>query len=88
MSKKGNFSLKGDPGDLLIKVSVRPHPSLKREGADIISEKKVTLSQAALGTTLKVDTIWGSQDVRVRPGVVHDEKIVLQGQGVNMLPPN
>lgn len=26
MTKKGNFTLKGDPGDLLIKVNVRPHP--------------------------------------------------------------
>jgi molecular chaperone DnaJ len=73
MSKKGNFSLKGEPGDLLIKVTVKPHPTLKREGSDIISEKQLTLSQAALGTTLKIETIWGSQEVKVKPGVTHDE---------------
>jgi molecular chaperone DnaJ len=39
MSKKGNFSLKGEPGDLLIKVTVKPHPTFQREGSDIISEK-------------------------------------------------
>jgi DnaJ-class molecular chaperone len=26
MSKKGNFSLKGESGDLLIKVTVKQHP--------------------------------------------------------------
>ena len=49
MSKKGNFSLKGDAGDLLIKVNVRPHPYFKREGADILCDKKITLTKAILG---------------------------------------
>lgn len=30
MSKKGNFTLKGDAGDLLISVSVKEHPYFKR----------------------------------------------------------
>ena len=44
MSKKGNFSLRGDAGDLLIKVKVKPHPYFKRDAADIITEKQITLS--------------------------------------------
>lgn len=59
MSKKGNFAIKGDPGDLLIKVAVKPHPTLKREGSDIVSEKQITLAQAALGAGLKIETLWG-----------------------------
>ena len=31
ISKKGNFSAQGPPGDLLIKVSVKPHPYFKRD---------------------------------------------------------
>lgn len=88
MSKKGNFSLRGESGDLLIKVTVKPHPELKREGSDIISEKKITLTQAALGSTVRIDTIWGKQEIKIKPGTMHDEHIVLQGQGVNKLPPN
>ena len=41
-----------------------------------------------LGTTTKVDTIWGKVDVKIKPGTVPDETIVLSGQGVNKLPPN
>jgi len=59
MNKKGNYSLKGDPGDLLIKVTVKPHPNFKRQGADILSEKNITLTQAILGGTIKVETING-----------------------------
>jgi DnaJ-class molecular chaperone len=44
MSKKGNYSMKGETGDLLIKVTVRPHPYFKREGSDIFTEKHITLT--------------------------------------------
>lgn len=44
MSKKGNFSLRGEPGDLLIKVNVKPHPYFKREGSDIITDKFITFT--------------------------------------------
>jgi DnaJ-class molecular chaperone len=44
MSKKGNFSLRADAGDLLIKVNVKPHPYFKREGHDIITEKFITMT--------------------------------------------
>ena len=88
MSKKGNFSAKGEPGDLLIKVTVRPHPYFKREGHDILTDQSITLSQAALGASLKLDTLWGKQEVKIKPGTTHDETIILAGQGVNKLPPN
>lgn len=88
MSKKGNYSLKGEPGDLLIKVTVKPHPTFKREGFDIVTEQNITFAQAALGSSIKVDTLWGKQEVKIKPGTTHDENIVLAGQGVNRLPPN
>ena len=68
MSKKGNFSLKGESGDLLIKVIVKPHPIFKREGVDIISEKYITMTQAILGGTCKVETLSGKVDLKLKPG--------------------
>jgi molecular chaperone DnaJ len=44
MSKKGNYVLKGDPGDLLIKIAVRKHPYFKREGYDILTDKYITVT--------------------------------------------
>lgn len=44
MSKKGNFALNGEPGDLLIKINVRPHPYFKREGYDIYTDKFITVT--------------------------------------------
>ena len=44
MAKKGNFSSKGENGDLLIKVDVKPHPYFRREGADIYTDKFITMT--------------------------------------------
>ena len=38
LSKKGNTSIGGRPGDLMIKVEVKSHPYFKREGANIFTE--------------------------------------------------
>lgn len=78
LTKKGNFSLKGDPGDLLIKVTVKPHHYFKRDGYDIITDKYITMTQAILGGSCKVDTISGSKmELRLKPGTAHDETIVI-----------
>ena len=49
----------GPPGSLYVAVHVTPHPSLKREGTELIFEASVGLAQAALGTTITVpDRRW------------------------------
>jgi DnaJ-class molecular chaperone len=41
-----------------------------------------------LGATVKIDTISGKGDVKILPGTVHDQEIVLEGHGISKLPPN
>ena len=41
--------MRGDSGDLLIKINVKPHPNFKREGYDIYTDKYITITQAILG---------------------------------------
>jgi molecular chaperone DnaJ len=53
---------------LLIKVTVKPHPYFKKEGSDIYSDKYITYTQAVLGATTKVDTVWGKVDLKIKPG--------------------
>ena len=59
VATKGNQSLSGIAGDLLIKVNVREHPFFKRKGSDIHTDKYITYTQAVLGAKLKVQTIHG-----------------------------
>ncbi|MFS8160497.1 MAG: J domain-containing protein [Candidatus Roizmanbacteria bacterium] len=88
LSKKGNFSLTGDNGDLLIKVNVRSHPYFKREGPDIYTDKFITFTQAILGAITRVETLTGKIDLKIRPGTAPGEQIILENMGVNKLPPN
>jgi len=88
MSKKGNISVSGIAGDLLLKVNVKPDPYFKREGYDIYTDKYITFTQAVLGSTIKVRTLQGCKDLKVAPGSAPDQTIKLEGKGVQKLPPN
>lgn len=72
----------GIPGDLYVTLRVRPHERLRRDGIDLIFPAKVSIAQAALGTTLSVPTLDGDRDVRVEPGTQHGTVLKLKGMGV------
>ncbi|CAG9333307.1 unnamed protein product [Blepharisma stoltei] len=85
----GNFSENGDnPGDLLIKFIVKPHPVFKRIGYDIHSEVSLSVSQAALGGTIDVETLAGNIKLKVEPGTNPGQTVKLASQGISHLPPH
>ena len=50
---------RGISGDLLVTVSIQPHPTLTREGADLLTDAKVSMTTAALGGSVRVQTLTG-----------------------------
>lgn len=72
----------GPPGSLFIAVSVKPHPTLKRDGTELYVEVPISISQAALGTHLTVPTVEGSEDVEVKAGTQPGAEIRIRGKGV------
>jgi len=72
----------GPPGDLYLQVAVRNHPTFEREGDDIIVEKEINFSEAALGTTIDVPTLEGTKKVKIPPGTQSHTKMRLRGLGV------
>src|SRR5919106_1616613 len=58
----------GPPGDLYVVVTVKDHPQLLRRGTELYHELLATFPQAALGATLAVPTVEGSEEVTVPPG--------------------
>lgn len=77
LAKKGNFTAQGESGDLLIKVNVAEHPVFKREGFDIHTEHNITVTQAILGGTTKIDTINGKADMKIKPGTNPGDEVTL-----------
>jgi curved DNA-binding protein len=72
----------GPPGDLYLQVSIREHPLFSREGDDLIVEREVNFSEAALGTNIEVPTLDGMKKVKVPPGTQSHTKMRLKGLGM------
>jgi molecular chaperone DnaJ len=75
----------GPPGDLYVVVTVRDHPQLVRRGTELFHELPVTFPQAALGATLTVPTVEGSEQVEIPPGTQSGTEVRLRGRGVPRL---
>jgi len=73
---------KGESGDALIEISVRPHPVFKREGDDIIVEVPITFDEAVLGGKVEVPTIGGRVFATVPPGSNTGRTLRLKGRGI------
>jgi molecular chaperone DnaJ len=72
----------GPPGSLYVAVHVAPHPTLRREGTELYYEARISIAQAALGTTIRVPTVEGEEEVEIKPGTQPDTAIRLRGKGV------
>jgi len=71
----------GRPGDLYLKVSVQPHPRLRREGDNLYMTVPVTVSEAVSGASIDVPTLHGSVKLKVPPHSQSGQKLRLRGKG-------
>ena len=88
MAGKGHHAEGGGPaGDLLVKVTVQPHPSFRREGYDLYADVAVPVSKAALGGAVVVETLEGKLTLRIEPGDDLGAPRRISGKGIQHLPP-
>ena len=71
-----------EPGDLYVRVKVKSHKSLTREGAIILSEQKIDMVDAALGCEVDVETVDGKITMKVPAGTQSGTPFKLSGHGV------
>lgn len=71
-----------EPGDLYVRVKVKPHKSLTREGVIILSEQKIDMVDAALGCEVDVETVDGKITMKVPAGTQSGTPFKLSGHGV------
>jgi curved DNA-binding protein len=73
----------GPPGDLLLRVRIRPHPRFRVSGRDLNTDLPVSPSEAALGAEVPVRMLDGSTTrVKVPAGSSSGRKLRLRGQGM------
>ena len=80
---KGNAGTMGaPPGDLYLRVEVKPHPFFERRGNDLYVKVPVTVSEATIGAKIEVPTIDGRSIVRIPPGTNSGSTLRLREKGV------
>lgn len=72
----------GRAGDLYLRVKLRPHPHLRREGKDLYLDLPVTVPEAALGAEVKLPTFEGPVQLRVPKGASSGMQLRLRGKGI------
>jgi molecular chaperone DnaJ len=73
----------GERGDVVVQITVRPHPVFTREGLNLRVVVPVTFTEAALGATIEVPTLSGDTvKLRVAPGTPSGRVLRVKGRGV------
>jgi molecular chaperone DnaJ len=72
-------------GNAFVIVRVRPDPRFVRDGDDLHTALRLTMTDAALGTTATVATLSGDLEIEVPAGTQPGEVLVLSGQGMPAL---
>lgn len=80
---EGNHGQKGGPpGDLYVRVNVRPHALFERVNDDVYADEDITFTQAALGDTLLVPTLDGNVSFQLPAGTQNNAIFRLKGKGI------
>lgn len=82
LAGKGEPGQRGGPaGDLYLEVRLRPHPTFRLDGDNVRVNLPVTIYDAALGTTLEVQTPAGPTKIKLPPGSRNGQVMRVRGRG-------
>jgi DnaJ-class molecular chaperone len=70
------------PGDLLVTVSVRPHPVFRRDGDTVRADLPVSLKQVLDGAKVPVATPSGTVMLAIPKGANSGTRLRVRGKGV------
>ena len=74
----------GQPGNLFVRVHVKKHAFLKKEGHDLLMELTIKLSEALLGSTRTIETLDGPLELKIPAGSNTGTLLRIKGKGVPM----
>jgi curved DNA-binding protein len=83
LARQGQSPGGGEPGDLYIKLSVKPHAIFTVMGDDITAEVPVAPWEAVMGATIEVPTIDGKAEMKIPAGAQGGQRMRLRGQGLS-----
>jgi len=72
----------GEAGDLYLRVRFERHPEFTVEGADIVHEVELPVTQAVLGGEVMIPTLDGRAKLKVPAGTQNGRKFRIPGKGM------
>ncbi|MBC7742711.1 MAG: DnaJ domain-containing protein [Bdellovibrionaceae bacterium] len=81
LSGEGDKPANGTAGDLYVIVDLQDHLLFKREENDVILDLPVHYTDAILGTTAEIPTLFGKAEIKVPAGTHSGQVFRLKGKG-------
>jgi molecular chaperone DnaJ len=72
----------GPPGDLYVQVAVEEDERFHREGRDLFTVIDLPAHEAMLGRTVEVETLDGTEELKLASGTAHGDDIKVKGHGL------
>ena len=83
MSGKGSAGINGGPnGDIYIDFTVKDHEIFKRDGKDIYLVVPLSITEATLGVTKKIPTLYKTEKFSFPAGTQNNQSIRIKGKGI------
>lgn len=78
-------TLGGPRGDLYVYIYVAKDPEFERNGNDIVVEQNISFAQAALGSTIMVNTLDGQVELKIPEGTQTGTVFRIKNKGIPFL---
>jgi len=76
---------KTPPGDLLVEIEVENDPEFERDGANLLTKRRISLIDSILGGKTEVTALDGVLDIKIPAGTTHGEKLRIPSRGLPKL---
>lgn len=81
LSGEGDKPAQGVAGDLFVIIELQDHLLFKRDEFDVVLDLPVTYTDAILGTTVEIPTLFGKAEIKVPPGTHSGQVFRLKSKG-------
>jgi len=75
-------ALGGPAGDCYVVIIVKEHPIFERHDNDLYCKVEISFARAALGGTIEVPIVGGTEEIKIPEGTQSGQEFVLRGKGV------
>ncbi len=74
----------GKPGNLFVRLLIKPHPAFERRGDDLYAKTDISFAQAALGDEIEIETLEKTKLLLTVPAGTESGKVLrISGKGIS-----